>query len=150
MERYTQYQTSTTFHFPPHPCNICFESWPGMNISRSGFCSRCQRDNHVIKLWSAENNMVPMIANPVDDMGDLPSMTDLEQMLIARVMPFMSVYRLVHGQTGFSGNVINFPQYVSQVATVLPRLSSETGVVIVRRNGRNGAVTKIFGLGRAL
>ena len=54
-------------------------------------------------------------------------------MLISAVMPVMSIYKLPHGQYGYSGHVINFPQDVKSFATTLPRLPSEIDILVVRR-----------------
>ena len=61
----------------------------------------------------------------------------MEEMLISAIMPIMSIYRLPHGQYGYSGHVINLPQDVSSFATSLPRLSSELDVIVVRKEGAN-------------
>lgn len=58
-------------------------------------------------------------------------------MLISAVMPIMSVYRLPHGQNGYSGHVINLPQDVASFATSLPRIPSELDVIVVRKEGSN-------------
>ena len=58
-------------------------------------------------------------------------------MLIAAVMPIMSIYRLPHGQYGYSGHVINLPQDAVSFASSLPRLPSELDVVVVRKEGAN-------------
>ena len=55
----------------------------------------------------------------------------MEEMLISAIMPIMSIYRLPHGQYGYSGHVINLPQDVSSFATSLPRLPSELDVIVV-------------------
>ena len=52
-------------------------------------------------------------------------------MLIAAVMPIMSIYRLPHGQYGYSGHVVNLPQ---DAVSSLPQLPSELDVV-VRKEG---------------
>ncbi len=56
-------------------------------------------------------------------------------MLISAVMPFMTIYRLPHGQYGYRGHVINLPQDITSFASKLPRLSSELDVVFVRKEG---------------
>ena len=56
-------------------------------------------------------------------------------MLISAVMPIMSIYRLPHGQYGYSGHVINLPQDVASFATSLPCLPSELDVIVVRKEG---------------
>lgn len=54
-------------------------------------------------------------------------------MLISALLPIMSIYRLPHGQYGYSGHVVNLPQYVLALATSLPRLPSEIDVLVVRK-----------------
>ena len=61
----------------------------------------------------------------------LQGLTQVEEMLISAIMPIMSIYRLPHGQYGYSGHVINLPQDVSSFATSLPRLPSELDVIVV-------------------
>ena len=56
-------------------------------------------------------------------------------MLISAVLPIMSLYRLPHGQYGYSGHVINLPQDIASFATSLPRLPSELDVLVVRKEG---------------
>ena len=56
-------------------------------------------------------------------------------MLISRVLPIMSLYRLPHGQYAYSGHVINLPQDVATFANSLPRLPNELDVIIVRKEG---------------
>ena len=58
-------------------------------------------------------------------------------MLISAVLPIMTLYRLPHGQYGYSGHVINLPQDVASFANSLPRLPSELDVIIVRKEGAN-------------
>jgi len=48
-------------------------------------------------------------------------------------MPIMSIYKLPHGQYGYCGHVINFPQDVKSFATSLPRLPSQIDVLVVRQ-----------------
>ena len=66
-------------------------------------------------------------------------LTQVEEMLISRVLPIMSVYRLPHGQYGYSGHVINLPQDVASFATSLPSLPSQLDVIVVRRDGAAGS-----------
>ena len=47
----------------------------------------------------------------------------------------MSVYRLPHGQFGYSGHVINLPQDTVSFVNSLPRLPSALDVLIVRKEG---------------
>ena len=61
--------------------------------------------------------------------------TQVEEMLISGVLPVMSLYRLPHGQYGYSGHVINLPQDVGSFANTLPRLPSELDVIVVIKEG---------------
>ena len=65
----------------------------------------------------------------------LQGLTQVEEMLVAAVMPIMSIYRLPHGQYGYTGHVINLPQDVMSFAHRLPRLPSDLDVVVVRKEG---------------
>ena len=56
-------------------------------------------------------------------------------MLVSTVLPIMSLYRLPHGQYGYSGHVINLPQDVESFANSLPRLPSQLDVIVVRKEG---------------
>ena len=49
----------------------------------------------------------------------------------------MLLYRLPHGQYGYSRHVINLPQDIALFATSLPRLLSELDVIVVRKEGAN-------------
>jgi len=47
----------------------------------------------------------------------------------------VSVYRLPHGQYGYSGRVINLPQDVTAFVSTLPRHPTELDVIVVRKEG---------------
>ena len=65
----------------------------------------------------------------------LQGLSQAEEMLISAVMPFMSIYRLPHGQFGYRGHVINLPQDIASFASSLPRLPAELDVILVRKQG---------------
>ena len=56
-------------------------------------------------------------------------------MLISRIMPIMSIYRLPHGQYGYSGHVLNLPHDVPGFINSLPRSPANLDVVVVRKEG---------------
>ncbi|KAK3933276.1 ATP-dependent DNA helicase [Frankliniella fusca] len=63
---------------------------------------------------------------------ELDNLSFIEQLVIARVHPVVSVYRLKSGQRAFSGHVINFRQDVYEFAKVLPHsLTTVKGLVPV-------------------
>ncbi|XP_054257274.1 uncharacterized protein LOC128982231 [Macrosteles quadrilineatus] len=105
----------------------CFQCQRSVLSHRKKRCGkRCSQ-------FSAVNDMDP---GPVPD--ELTGLTYLEQQLIARVHPVVSVYRIKGHQLGYSGNVINFPQAVEEFAAVLPhRITSLSAVIVVRM--RNSA-----------
>ena len=51
---------------------------------------------------------------------ELSRLTDLEQILIIRIHPIMSVYCVKSQQYKYSSNVINFAHDVNLIARVLP------------------------------
>jgi len=53
-------------------------------------------------------------------------------MLLSDV-PLMSIYCLPHGQYGYQGHMINFPQGIFIFGTILPRLPSELYLLLVRK-----------------
>ncbi|KAI3924837.1 hypothetical protein MKW98_031088 [Papaver atlanticum] len=60
----------------------------------------------------------------------------LEKILIARVHPVMSVYRVKGQQYKYGGNVINFVQDVSSIAKVLPCKPEDlSAILVVKRTG---------------
>ena len=56
-------------------------------------------------------------------------------MLISRVLPIMSVYRLPYGQYGYSGHILNLPQDVISFINSLPRSPATLDLVIVMGEG---------------
>jgi len=80
--------------------------------------------------FTAANNMNPG-AVPVA----LQDLATVEQMLIARVAPVMSVMRLLEyrgGQWRFKGQIVCFPQDTHPVGSVLPRVSVDA--LVLRAN----------------
>lgn len=70
-----------------------------------------------------------------DTSSSLQGLTQVEEMLISIVLPILSVYRLLHGQYGYSGHVINLPQDTASFVNSLPRLPAELDVLMVRKEG---------------
>jgi hypothetical protein len=137
----------------PDACRVCFNRWPTMQLAPSGVCEKCERDREPVRKFSAENNMIPAMEPPVFLLNDhgahlsadhlalvrdydgcaLPAATEIEEMLIALVSPIMSVFRLKHGQSGFSGNVHSFTQNVHAWVEQLPRNLSQVDILIITK-----------------
>ena len=116
-------------------CGICSESWPvtSKNISIDSYiCTRCKRDKGLPKKFSIENDMIP---SPVPE--SLQELTQIEEMLIARVFPVMQVYtRPRGGQRSYKGHVLNLPHNVQKVADILPREPKDIPILIFKLNGK--------------
>ena len=56
-------------------------------------------------------------------------------MLISKVLPIMSMYRLPHGQYGNGGHILNLPQDVTSLINNLPRSIATLDVIMVRKQG---------------
>ena len=73
------------------------------------------------------------------DPGDQPHvlnvLTQVEEMLIARVNPILQVTHARGGQYKYSGHTISFPQDISTIAKHLPRRVEDLDILIVRRRG---------------
>ena len=68
---------------------------------------------------------------------ELENLKQIEEMLIARVFPVISVYTKREGQRAYRGHCINFPQEVQQLLYTLPRQPKELPVIIVTVDGKN-------------
>ena len=55
------------------------------------------------------------------------------------VLPIMTIYRLPHGQYGYSGHVLNLPHDVASFTNNLPCSPSQLDVIIVRKEGATGS-----------
>lgn len=87
-------------------CNNCNKGFPTIKILKGINCSTCSKTT-TIKKFTSENNM-----DPGDVPEELQNLSYIEQMLIARVHPVMSLYRIKGAQYAYSGNVINFQQNI--------------------------------------
>ena len=102
-----------------------------MSMSKK-MCRRCFTEKKHPKKFSADNNM-----DPGDVPDELKGLTEIEEMLIAQVFIVMTVYRLRGGQTGYRGNIINFPQDIKEFTKRLPRHPSTLDVLVIRRQSAN-------------
>ncbi|KAL2491754.1 Uncharacterized protein Adt_27382 [Abeliophyllum distichum] len=69
---------------------------------------------------------------------ELSQLTNLEQNLVGRAHPLMSVYHVKGQQYKYSGNVINFAQDVNSITDVLSfKPANLSAILIVNRTGAN-------------
>ncbi|KAF8075817.1 hypothetical protein FPV67DRAFT_1391300, partial [Lyophyllum atratum] len=68
-------------------CDVCFEEGFTLKL-QDGICHRCREDKaDPVRKWSTENKVNPAVHVP----ACLKGLTDIEDMLIARVKSFMQV-----------------------------------------------------------
>ena len=116
-------------------CRVCHEAWPlsVKNKKEADYvCSRCVRDKNSIKKFSAQNSMVPAQVPK-----ELQGLTQIEEMLIARAFPVISVYTKPGGQRAYKGHCINFPQDIQKLADTLPRYPKELHIIVITAEGKN-------------
>lgn len=113
-------------------CHVCCECYPGIQVviaSKGPLCKRCkgERGTHHFSRW---NNM-----DPVEQPKVLKVLTQVEEMVIARVNPILQVTHARGGKYKYSGHTISFPQDISMVATKLPHRVQDLDILIVKRTG---------------
>ena len=109
-----------------HVCNICSELIFARGDDNGSRCKRCEKDPVT---FSVGNDMDP---GTVPD--ELKGLTQVEQLLIAQIIPMMTIVRLPRGgQFGYSGNVINLPQDLPALVSSLPRRVTDTDIVVIRK-----------------
>ena len=93
----------------PSMCYICQESYLSMKVARvpeGPICHRCRQEKNEHR-FSASNNM---------DHGPQPlqlsNLTQIEEMLIARINPILQVTHATGGQFKYKGHTISFSQEV--------------------------------------
>ena len=115
-------------------CTVCNEQWPvRTRLDVVPFvCVRCQRDKHVPKRFSADNDMDPGCVPEC-----LEGMTQVEEMLIARATPIMTGYQKHGGQRGYSCHALNLPQNVQEFVNKLPSNVRTLPLLLITRQGDN-------------
>ena len=58
-------------------------------------------------------------------------LNDIEQMLIAKVQPYMRIVRLQGGGVGYQGSILNVEQDISEICNMLPNLPQDIPVFFV-------------------
>jgi hypothetical protein len=136
-------------------CTICNENWfPGNKCDDDNIsyvCCRCVKEkklnddnNNVLFVgtMSAANNMNPfhhtnqLALHELNDLEVNYSLNSQEQALIAISTPIISFLKLKGPkdgqQTGYSGNVVNVAQDLTEICLELPRLPANCNVFKVR------------------
>ena len=118
-------------------CHVCEESYPGIqivNIDTGSMCTRCKKEGNRHR-FSSGNHMNPGLQPLV-----LASLTQIEEMLIARASPILQVMHSIGDQYKYRGHTINFPQEVKDVAKKLPRYIKDLDLmIVVQKKGLQGS-----------
>ena len=131
-------------------CISCSQRWwPETTLTHQPLnqCLQCfteskKRDFDGVYKFGPSNDMNPLVHADIqlqipfrtvyDDLLLNFPLTTIEEALIAKVAVFMQAFRLKGGRSGFSGNVICFPQRVSDIVTKLPRRTDQLKIIIAR------------------
>ena len=112
-------------------CVACKEAWP-LSASREALytCSRCKRDKKPCRLYSADNDM-----DPGSVPAELQGLSEVEELMIARAFPIMSIYREHGGQRGYKGNVLNLLEDIQGFLNSLPPNVGGLPILVIRKQG---------------
>ena len=116
-------------------CTVCCEAWSLKSVPKiveSYICRKCKHNKELPGKFSRDNDLVPS-SQP----AELAALTQVEEMLIARVLPIMPVYVKPGGQRAYSGHCINLPQDVKELADSLPCFPKNIPAMVVKLKGKN-------------
>ncbi|XP_012146256.2 uncharacterized protein LOC105663231 [Megachile rotundata] len=106
-------------------CENCKRCYPDIINAGFDFCTICSDPNKLSRFTSAN------FMDPGEVPQELVGLTYIEQMLIARIHPVVSLYKIRGAQYAYTGNVINFRQDISRLAKDLPHRPSDLPSTIV-------------------
>lgn len=109
-------------------CSICKELWP----TKFARCETCLKYENK---YVTSNKMDPLLERiPLEIKKIFEEATTLEQLLIALIVPVMSIERLSSGHLKNSGYCASFVQDLQPLCTLLPRLPTEVSVLVIKNN----------------
>ncbi|XP_057831850.2 uncharacterized protein LOC131042550 [Cryptomeria japonica] len=76
--------------------------------------------------------------DPEPQPKELSKLTQVEEMLIARVNPILQVTHAIGGQYRCKRHTISFPQNVEHVSQILPHTINHLSIIVVRRRDQRG------------
>lgn len=89
--------------------------------------------NNTCKRFTADNDM-----DPLEVPDELKELSYIEEQLISKVHPLISLYKIKAHKFGYKGNVINFPQDVNEFAKkITTRKVSDLSCVVRTRESEN-------------
>jgi hypothetical protein len=113
-------------------CLRCNEAWFKQDLNNDFVCSRCiyvdqKKKEDEPYLFSDANHMDPVVIPE-----DLPELTQIEEMLVARVHPFVEIRQVRGHQYKYSGHIVNFLRDTAKVYNQLPLLPEELEIVMLK------------------
>ena len=95
-----------------------------INCSRS----KASKDKYIdmLPLWEDDNNVKQY---HVPD--ELKCLREGEKLLIQQISMYVPLHHLKYGQLGAQGHIVSFPQDISTVCNILPRLPSDVSLIRV-------------------
>ena len=116
-------------------CTVCKEMWPTkQNLAAESIqwyvSKRCKRDKKSLKVYSADNDMDPGLVPQ-----QLQGLPQVEEMLIARLCPIMSMYPKHGGQRRYREHMLNLPQDIQSFLNRLPSCVFHLPILVVTRHG---------------
>jgi hypothetical protein len=107
-------------------CQQCKELWFNIKLT-DGLCQRCFNDKaNQPPLYSFENHMDP------GELPDLPTLTDIEQLMVAPIHISMHMAHIKGAQYRYKGHVMTFLRDVPDVVDRLPRLPRHCNTVLIQ------------------
>ena len=67
--------------------------------------------------------------------AELQGLSEVEELLIAREFPIMSIYRKHGGQCGYNGHVLNLPQDIQGFLNSPPANMSDLPILVMSKEG---------------
>ena len=67
--------------------------------------------------------------------AELQGLSEVEELLIARAFPILSIYRKHGGQRGYRGHILNLPQDIQGFLNSLPANVSDLPILVIRKQG---------------
>ena len=68
--------------------------------------------------------------------AELQGLSEVEELLIARAFPIMSIYRKLTGSTRIQGTrLLNLPEYIQGFLNSLPANVSNLPILVIRKQG---------------
>ncbi|OJD24648.1 hypothetical protein ACJ73_03984 [Blastomyces percursus] len=116
-------------------CIRCNRTWFDLHLKHD-VCARCHKLDRNLEqdepfFYSLENNLYP------GDVPNLPSLSQVEEMLIARVHVFVEIRQVRGQQYKYKGRVINFLRDTGRVYNALPLLPKDLDIVLLRPSNTN-------------